>query len=166
MIVLPQQSCRNRLKSLNSFSVGLLGLFAKFNPPVVANGKVFVATYGDAEPLQIYAGNSRPTQFPKNYYVAVYGERPAAPPPQRVVDQDHNDVTLVRAATTPLTFDASRCTPIDRLHRCLVAGIRGPKLSSGRVCHEPQYSQLLLAARNHRRSEFRIAERRGDRFLE
>jgi hypothetical protein len=90
-----------------------LGLFAKFNPPVVANGKVFVATYGDAEALQIYAGNSRPTQFPKNYYVAVYGERPAAPPPQRVVDQDRNDVTVVRAATTPLTLDASRCTPID-----------------------------------------------------
>jgi hypothetical protein len=31
-----------------------LGLFAKFNPPVVANGKVFVATYGDDEPRRTY----------------------------------------------------------------------------------------------------------------
>jgi hypothetical protein len=27
-----------------------LGLFAKFTPPMVAGGKVFVATYGDDEP--------------------------------------------------------------------------------------------------------------------
>jgi len=65
-----------------------LGLFAKFNPPVVANGKVFVATYGDDEPLQRSAENSRPTQFPKNYYVAVYGLQPSSPPTQRVVDPD------------------------------------------------------------------------------
>jgi len=90
-----------------------LGLFAKFNPPVVANGKVFVATYGDNEPLQTYAGNSHPTQFPKNYYVAVYGSQPAVPPAQRVVDQDRNDVTVVRAATEPLTLDTRQCTPID-----------------------------------------------------
>ena len=135
----------------------------------MVNDKLFVATYGDAEPLQIYAGNSRPTQFPKNYCVAVYGERPVAPPPQRLVDQDRNDVTLVRAATTPLTLDSSRCTPIDAASiDCTdaLSQASGLKLSPGRVCHEPQYSQLLLAARNHRRSEFRIAERRGDRFLE
>jgi hypothetical protein len=90
-----------------------LGLFAKFNPPVVANGKVFVATYGDEEPLQRYAENSRPTQFPKNYYVTVYGSQPAPPPTQRVVDQDRNDVTVVRAATEPLTLDTRQCAPID-----------------------------------------------------
>jgi hypothetical protein len=90
-----------------------LGLFAKFDPPLVANGKVFVATYGDDEPRQTYAGNSRPTRFPNNYYVAVYGSRPTAPPPQRMVDQDRNDVTVVRAATTPLALDTGRCTPID-----------------------------------------------------
>ena len=60
-----------------------IGLFAKFNPPVVANGKVFVATYGDDEPRQTYAGNARPTQFPKNYYVAVYGLQTAPPPAHR-----------------------------------------------------------------------------------
>lgn len=90
-----------------------LGLFAKFNPPVVANGKVFVATYGDDEPRQTYAGNSHPNQFPKNYYVAVYGSQPTPPPPQRMVDQDRDDVTVVRAATEPLTLDTRQCTPID-----------------------------------------------------
>ena len=43
-----------------------LGLFAKFTPPTVAGGKLFVATYGDNEPLRFYGGNNRPTQFP-NY---------------------------------------------------------------------------------------------------
>lgn len=48
------------------------GLLARFNPPMVANGKVFVATAGDAEPLRRYAG-PRPAQGPANYYLAVYG---------------------------------------------------------------------------------------------
>ena len=90
-----------------------IGLFAKFNPPVVANGKVFVATYGDDEPRQTYAGNARPTQFPKNYYVAVYGLQTAPPPAHTVVDQDRDDVTVVRAATAPLVLDTSKCTPLD-----------------------------------------------------
>ena len=38
-----------------------LGLFAKFNPPLVAAGKVFVPTYGDTEPRQTYGGDRRPT---------------------------------------------------------------------------------------------------------
>ena len=90
-----------------------LGLFAKFTPPMVANGKVFVATYGDDEPLRKYAGNSQPTAFPKNYYVAVYGLQTAPTPVRRVIDQDRDDVAVIRAETAPLTLDTGRCKPID-----------------------------------------------------
>jgi len=48
------------------------GLLARFNPPMIANGKVFVGTAGDAEPLQRY-GAPRPAPGPANYYLAVYG---------------------------------------------------------------------------------------------
>jgi hypothetical protein len=48
------------------------GLLARFVPPTVANGKVFVANAGDREELKRYCG-TRPTQFPKNYGVVVYG---------------------------------------------------------------------------------------------
>jgi hypothetical protein len=49
------------------------GLLARFLPPTIANGKVFVGTAGDAEPLQRYGG-PRPAQTgPANYYLAVYG---------------------------------------------------------------------------------------------
>jgi hypothetical protein len=48
------------------------GLLARFVPPTVANGKVFVANAGDHEELKRYCG-TRPTQFPKNYGVVVYG---------------------------------------------------------------------------------------------
>ena len=48
------------------------GLLARFNPPTIANGKVFVATAGDTEPLQRYGG-SRPAPGPANYYLAVFG---------------------------------------------------------------------------------------------
>ena len=49
------------------------GLLARFNPPTVANGKVFVPTAGDAEQLRRYGG-PRPAQgTPANYYLAVYG---------------------------------------------------------------------------------------------
>src|SRR5262249_26592660 len=66
-----------------------VGLFAKFNPPMVANGKVFVPTYGDEEPLQRYPQNAPgPTQFPRNYYVAVYGLMSAPPAPRPIVNQD------------------------------------------------------------------------------
>ncbi len=92
-----------------------LGLFAKFAPPVVANGKVFVATYGDEEPRRTYPPQPErhPTEFPKNYYVAVYGLLRAPGPVRRVVNQDRDDVTVVRAATTPLVLDTSQCKPID-----------------------------------------------------
>lgn len=89
-----------------------LGLFAKFNPPVVANGKVFVPTYGDQEPLREYGGDARPLAFPLNYHVAVYGL--LDPPPARViVNQNRDDVTVVRAETLPLTLGPNQCTPID-----------------------------------------------------
>lgn len=89
-----------------------LGLFPKFTNPVVSAGKVFVATFGDNEPLQRYR-ETRPTQFPKNYYVAVYGALSAPMPPVTIVNQSRDDVALVRAVTTPLTLDKSKCTPVD-----------------------------------------------------
>jgi len=88
-----------------------LGLFAKFNPPLVANGKVFVPTYGDNEPRQTYGGNSRPNAFPK-YYVAVYGLLPGVVDPP-VVNQTRDDVTVVRAVTSPVALDTTRCAAID-----------------------------------------------------
>ena len=89
-----------------------LGLFAKFNSPLIANGKVFVATYGDDEPRREYGGDARPTAFPPNYNVAVYGLLPATPPPV-IVHQDRDDVTVVRAQTSPLMLDIAACTSID-----------------------------------------------------
>jgi hypothetical protein len=58
-----------------------VGLFAKFVPPTIANGKVFVATYGDHEnppgPTR-FNGPNRPTlnNIPKAFYLAVYGLHP------------------------------------------------------------------------------------------
>ena len=48
------------------------GLLSRFNPPTIANGKVFVPTAGDTEPLQRYGG-PRPAAPLKNYFLAVYG---------------------------------------------------------------------------------------------
>jgi outer membrane protein assembly factor BamB len=92
-----------------------LGLYAKFNPPMVADGKVFVATYGDQEPKRAYPPNPElhPTELPKNYYVAVYGLLESPAPTRPVVNQDRDDVTVLRAATTPLTLQTSECKPID-----------------------------------------------------
>jgi hypothetical protein len=56
----------------NSNTKDSYGLLARFNPPIVANGKVFVGTAGDAEPLR-RAGGPRPAAGPANYYLAVYG---------------------------------------------------------------------------------------------
>ena len=91
------------------------GLFAKFTPPVVAAGKVFVATYGDDEQRRTYPNQPaiHPTEFPKNYYVAVYGLLGEPAPVRPVVNQDRDDVTVVRAATTPLVLDTTTCQPID-----------------------------------------------------
>ena len=89
-----------------------LGLFARFVPPTVAGGKVFVATYGDDEPLRMYGTTVRPQTFPARYQVAVYGLLPE--PAARVVNQSRDDVQLVRAAVgDAVTLDASRCRPDD-----------------------------------------------------
>jgi hypothetical protein len=90
-----------------------VGLFAKFAPPTVAAGKVFVPTYGDDEPLRAYHGPVRPTSFPRRYYVAVYGMRGDAPVERTVVNQDRDDVAVVRAATSGLNLDLGRCAPLD-----------------------------------------------------
>jgi hypothetical protein len=87
-----------------------LGLFAKFTPPTVAGGELFVATYGDNEPLRGFHGNNRPTQFPR-YGVAVYGAM--EPPPRQIVNQDREDVAVVRASTAPLTLDTRTCKAAD-----------------------------------------------------
>ena len=50
-----------------------LGLLARFAPPTIANGKVFVGTAGDKEPLKRWCGGVRPKHFPENYGVVVYG---------------------------------------------------------------------------------------------
>jgi len=94
-----------------------LGLFPKFVPPTVVAGKVFVATYGDDEARRVYGDGPmpvHPTAFPKNYYVAVYGLLRAPMPTARLVNQDRDDVTVVRASTTtPLPVAANQCTPLD-----------------------------------------------------
>ena len=56
----------------NSDTKDSFGLLARFNPPTIANGKVFVGTAGDAETLGRYGG-PRPAPGPANYYLAVYG---------------------------------------------------------------------------------------------
>jgi len=48
------------------------GLLPRFNLPTIANGKVFVSTAGDSEPLRHYRG-PRPAPGPANYYLTVYG---------------------------------------------------------------------------------------------
>jgi hypothetical protein len=59
-----------------------VGLFAKFAPPTIANGKVFVPTYGDHEnppgPIRYFEGQNPALagSAPKNFFVAVYGLRP------------------------------------------------------------------------------------------
>jgi hypothetical protein len=91
-----------------------LGLFAKFQVPTVADGKVFVPTYGDDEQLRVYGGNTRPTQLPARYYVAVYGLLDHGAHGKTVVNKDEDDVTVVRAvANAPLALDLASCPPAD-----------------------------------------------------
>jgi hypothetical protein len=117
-----------------------LGLFAKFNPPVATAGKLFVATYGNDEPRRIYPQNGgHPTGFPKNYYVAVYGLLDGTGPRPVVVNQDRDDVTVVRAATTPLTLDTSRCTPID-------AGALDCTAALAETSGAPSFHRVVFAA--------------------
>lgn len=89
-----------------------LGLFAKYVPPTIAGGKVFVATYGDTEPLQKYGGDSRPNRFP-NYGVGVYGLLPTGHGHLKpIVNQEGDDVTVTKAnATSAINLDTSTCIP-------------------------------------------------------
>jgi hypothetical protein len=82
---------------------------------MVASGKVFVATYGDNEPRRTYPNdpNQHPKQFPQNYYVAVYGVGAQPAPARTVVNQDRDDVTVLRASTSPLTLDTGQCVAMD-----------------------------------------------------
>ena len=66
-----RSQARNATATDNADSYGLL---ARFNPPTVAGGKVFVGTAGDAEPLRRHGG-PRPAFGPSKYYLAVYGLR-------------------------------------------------------------------------------------------
>jgi hypothetical protein len=85
-----------------------LGLFARFVPPTVAGGKVFIATYGDDEPLRLYNSTVRPQSFPGRYQVVVYGMLPDPTPP--VVHQTRDDVQLVTAEVAgSVTIDRARC---------------------------------------------------------
>jgi hypothetical protein len=67
-----QELWRSQGADAESDTPDSFGLLARFVSPTVANGKVFVANAGDHEELKTYC-NTRPTQFPKNYGVAVYG---------------------------------------------------------------------------------------------
>jgi hypothetical protein len=62
-----QSHANPAVDTANSF-----GLLSRFTPPTVANGKVFVATSGDREPIFRYCGQ-RPTRFPDHYQLVVYG---------------------------------------------------------------------------------------------
>ncbi|HKU43570.1 MAG TPA: hypothetical protein VJR89_35650, partial [Polyangiales bacterium] len=91
-----------------------LGLFAKYVPPTVAGGKVFVATYGNTEQLKQYNPDvsPAPATYPARYYLAVYGLLPEVPKPKPVVNQDKEDVTVLRAtATEPVTLNLASCVP-------------------------------------------------------
>lgn len=90
-----------------------LGLFANFVPPVVANGKVFVATYGDDDVRRRYDGGTRPAQFPARYGVAVYGLLDAAGPAPVVVNKTSDDVAVMRAVTAPLVLDRAKCAVVE-----------------------------------------------------
>lgn len=64
---------RSQGKDLNASDIpDSYGLLSRFNPPTIANGKLFVGTAGDREPLQRYGG-PRPAPGPANYLLAVYG---------------------------------------------------------------------------------------------
>ncbi|HYP08873.1 MAG TPA: hypothetical protein VER03_21760 [Bryobacteraceae bacterium] len=120
-----------------------LGLFAKFAPPLVAAGKVFVATYGDDEAKVKYDGGNRPGQFPKNYYVAVYGALgPDAPAPQ-VVNQSRDDIAMVRAELQPLTLNRSLCTAIDASSSDCTEALR--QAAGG----APSFHQVVIANSNN-----------------
>jgi outer membrane protein assembly factor BamB len=87
-----------------------LGLYAKFVPPTVAGGKLFVATYGDAEALRNWNPPETPTGLAARHYIAVYGLLPPPPKPKPVVNQESDDVTVLKArATETLALSVASC---------------------------------------------------------
>ncbi len=117
-----------------------MGLFAKFSNPIVAAGKLFVATYGDDEQRRTYPKDpeQHPTQFPKNYYVAVYGLLNGAPQ-TTIVNQNRDDVTVVRAVTSPLTLDRNACTPMD-------AGAVDCTAALAQASNAPAFHKIIVGA--------------------
>ena len=86
-----------------------LGLFAKYVPPTIAAGKVFVATYGDDEPRRTYGGATRPQGFPGRYQLVVYGVLTESS--ATVTNQSRDDVQLLRATVDAdaVAVDIARC---------------------------------------------------------
>ena len=68
-----QELWRSQGRAAPSDTSDSLGLLARFAPATVANGKVFVGTAGDKEPLKRWCDGKRPTRFPEDYGVVVYG---------------------------------------------------------------------------------------------
>lgn len=88
------------------------GLFAKFAPPTVAGGKVFVATYGNDELQRTYFKNDRPERLPTEYYVAVYGLLTNSK--LTVVDQNKDDITVLKAQLHgPPKIDRGKCESVN-----------------------------------------------------
>ncbi|MGH8720129.1 MAG: hypothetical protein ACREV0_14500, partial [Burkholderiales bacterium] len=118
-----------------------LGLFGKFTNPIVAGGKLFVTTYGDDEQRRTYgtdpAQHPTPAQLPRNFYVAVYGLLTAPSPV--IVNQDRDDVTVVRASTAPLMLGRSQCTPIDAASVDCTAPLEA-------ATQAPAFHRVVLAA--------------------
>lgn len=89
-----------------------LGLYAKFVPPTIAGGKVFVATYGNTEALRVWGGNAKPQTFPARYSVVVYGQLVKKPPAKPIKDEVDIDLTLLKArATEKVALDLAACLP-------------------------------------------------------
>jgi hypothetical protein len=115
-----------------------VGLFAKFTPPTVAGGKVFIPTYGDAEPLRRYR-NDRPAAFPARYSVAVYGEMKGAPHAPKIVNQDRDDITVAVAATEALSLDTAGCQAVD-------PGTVDCTEALARAADRPSFHRVLFSA--------------------
>jgi hypothetical protein len=64
---------RSQAHNAASDTADSFGLLARFAPVTVAGGKVFVGNAGDKEPFKRWCPPNRPTMFPQNYAVVVYG---------------------------------------------------------------------------------------------
>jgi hypothetical protein len=89
-----------------------LGYFAKFNPPTIANGKVYAASFPTPEPYKTVPGKLALTSVG---YLVVYGLDPPARPPVKSFLSDLLPSLLVRLATPSETLLALRTVGIDFL---------------------------------------------------